>query len=135
MLTPLRRRSPERSTPPPRPGDWTRWTPLVPSWAAQAGAGRSRGHATLRSVLRPTATLLFTDCIRGEGPLSPEFRGYIERYEYCLHTVAEYAELLHARRLQDARDHQRLNSPSLNKREKRLLRARRAQAATLNTCQ
>ena len=39
------------------------------------------------------------------------------------------AALLHARQLQDARDQQRLNSPSLNKREKRILRARRAQAA------
>ena len=45
------------------------------------------------------------------------------------------AALLHARRLQDARDHQRRNSHSLNKRQKRLPRARRPQATTLNTCQ
>ena len=45
------------------------------------------------------------------------------------------AALLHARALQDMRDQERLNSPSLNKRDKRLLRARRAQAATLNACQ
>jgi hypothetical protein len=45
------------------------------------------------------------------------------------------AALLHARQLQDVRDRQRLNSPSLNKRDKRLLRARRARAETLSTCQ
>jgi hypothetical protein len=63
-----------------------------------------------------------------------EKRGHVRQAAIVDNKLLSAASL-HARALQDMRDQERLNSPSLNKRDKRLLRARRAQAATLNACQ
>ena len=57
---------------------------------------KSRLFSVLNQSLRFGGQLLFTDYCCGSQPWSDEFTAYVEDRGYCLHTLAEYAELISA---------------------------------------
>jgi len=57
---------------------------------------KSRLFSVLNQSLRSGGPLLFTDYCCGSQPWSEEFTAYVEDRGYCLHTLADYAELISA---------------------------------------
>jgi phosphoethanolamine N-methyltransferase len=55
---------------------------------------KPRLFSVIKDVVRPGGLLAFTDYCRGEGPLSTEFDTYVRERKYCLHTVAQYRDLI-----------------------------------------
>jgi phosphoethanolamine N-methyltransferase len=57
-------------------------------------ASKKQLFENLHSALRSGGTLFFTDYCCSPSPWSDEFSRYIEQYNYSLHTLAEYEDLL-----------------------------------------
>ena len=57
---------------------------------------KSRLFSVLHDSLRHEGVLFFTDYCWGDPPRNPEFEAYVRERGYCLHTLAEYRELVEA---------------------------------------